>query len=118
MKKDQYQMDMTHGPLLGKILIFSIPLMFSGVLQLLFNAADVIVVGQFAGPRSIAAVGSTSSVVNLLVSLFIGLSVGVNVLVARFIASQRDKDTHETVLLCPGDLPEQISLGRLSDTVP
>lgn len=47
MKKDQYQMDMTHGPLLGKILIFSIPLMFSGVLQLLFNAADVIVVGQF-----------------------------------------------------------------------
>ena len=94
MKKDQYQMDMTHGPLLGKILIFSIPLMFSGVLQLLFNAADVIVVGQFAGPRSIAAVGSTSSVVNLLVSLFIGLSVGVNVLVARFIASQRDKDTH------------------------
>ena len=46
MKKDQYQMDMTHGPLLGKILIFSIPLMFSGVLQLLFNAADVIVVGQ------------------------------------------------------------------------
>ena len=97
MKKDQYQMDMTHGPLLGKILIFSIPLMFSGVLQLLFNAADVIVVGQFAGPRSIAAVGSTSSVVNLLVSLFIGLSVGVNVLVARFIASQRDKDTHETV---------------------
>lgn len=97
MKKDQYQMDMTHGPLLGKILIFSIPLMFSGVLQLLFNAADVIVVGQFAGPRSIAAVGSTSSVVNLLVSLFIGLSVGVNVLVARFIAAQRDKDTHETV---------------------
>lgn len=48
MRKDQYQMDMTHGPLLGKILIFSIPLMFSGVLQLLFNAADVIVVGQFA----------------------------------------------------------------------
>lgn len=85
MKKDQYQMDMTHGPLLGKILIFSIPLMFSGMLQLLFNAADVIVVGQFAGPRSIAAVGSTSSVVNLLVSLFIGLSVGVNVLVARLL---------------------------------
>ena len=97
MNKDKHQIDMIHGPLLGKILIFSIPLMFSGVLQLLFNAADVIVVGQFAGPRSIAAVGSTSSVVNLLVSLFIGLSVGVNVLVARFIASNREKDTYETV---------------------
>lgn len=95
--KDKHQIDMIHGPLLGKILVFSIPLMFSGVLQLLFNAADVIVVGQFAGPRSIAAVGSTSSVVNLLVSLFIGLSVGVNVLVARFIASNKHKDTYETV---------------------
>ena len=97
MNKNQHQIDMIHGPLLGKILLFSIPLMFSGVLQLLFNAADVIVVGQFAGPRSIAAVGSTSSVVNLLVSLFIGLSVGVNVLVARFIASNRNRDTYETV---------------------
>ena len=87
MKKDQYQMDMTHGPLLGKILIFSIPLMFSGVLQLLFNAADVSVVGQVAGPRSVAAVGSTSSVGNLLVSLFIGLSVGANVHVPRSLPS-------------------------------
>ena len=95
--KDKHQIDMIHGPLLGKILLFSIPLMFSGVLQLLFNAADVIIVGQFAGPRSIAAVGSTSSIVNLLISLFIGLSVGVNVLVARFIAINEQKDIYETV---------------------
>ena len=69
-----YEMDMCSGPLLGKIIRFAIPLMLSGILQLLFNAADVMVVGQFSGNHALAAVGSTSALINLLVNLFIGLS--------------------------------------------
>lgn len=92
-----YEMDMCHGPLFRKILVFTLPLMLSGILQLLFNAADVIVVGQFAGSESLAAVGSTSSLTNLLVNLFIGLSVGVNVLVARFYGAQQEQEARETV---------------------
>ncbi len=92
-------MDMTSGALLPKILRFSIPLMLSGMLQLLFNAADIVVVGQFSdsGPLAIAAVGSTTSIINLLVSLFVGMSVGVNVLVARYFAAGQKKDLQETV---------------------
>ena len=74
-----YEMDMTSGPLLKKILIFSVPLMLSGILQLLFNAADIIVVGQFTGSSALAAVGSTSSLINLFVNVFIGFSIGANV---------------------------------------
>ena len=70
-----YEMDMCNGPVLKKILIFSIPLMLSGVLQLLFNAADIIVVGRFAGSQSLAAVGSTTALINLLINIFIGPSV-------------------------------------------
>ena len=81
-KKSKYEMDMCNGPILKKMLIFTLPLMLSSILQLLFNAADIIVVGRFAGDFSMAAVGSTSSLINLLVNLFIGLSVGANVLVA------------------------------------
>lgn len=92
-----YEMDMCHGPLFRKILVFTLPLILSGILQLLFNAADVIVVGQFAGSESLAAVGSTSSLTNLLVNLFIGLSVGVNVLVARFYGAQQEQEAQETV---------------------
>ena len=94
---NKYEIDMIHGPLLGKILLFSLPLMASSVLQLLFNAADVVVVGQFAGPNSLAAVGSTGSVINLLVALFIGISIGTNVLVARYYAMGQDRDVSETV---------------------
>ena len=83
---------MCNGPLFGKILIFYIPLMLSGILQLLFNAADIVVVGRFAGNEALAAVGSTSSLTNLIVNLFIGLSVGTNVLVAHFYgAGQKDE---------------------------
>lgn len=64
-----YEIDMCHGPLFGKIIRFSIPLMLSGILQLLFNAADIIVVGRFVGPTALAAVGSTSSLINLLINL-------------------------------------------------
>ena len=94
---NKYEIDMIHGPLLGKILLFSLPLMASSVLQLLFNAADVVVVGQFAGSNSLAAVGSTGSVINLLVALFIGISIGTNVLVARYYAMGQDRDVSETV---------------------
>ena len=81
-KAKKYEMDMCNGPLLKKILIFSVPVMLSGILQLLFNAADIIVVGRFAGDTALAAVGSTSALINLLVNVFIGLSVGANVMVA------------------------------------
>ena len=64
-----YEIDMCHGPLFGKIIRFSIPLMLSGILQLLFNAADIIVVGRFVGSTALAAVGSTSSLINLLINL-------------------------------------------------
>ena len=86
-----YEIDMCHGPLFGKIIRFSIPLMLSGILQLLFNAADIIVVGRFVGSTALAAVGSTSSLINLLINLFIGFSVGANVLVARFHGHRRER---------------------------
>ncbi len=93
----KYEIDMCNGPLFKKILVFSIPLMLSGVLQLLFNAADIVVVGRFAGNEALAAVGSTSSLINLLVNLFIGLSVGANVLVARFYGAGQKKELSEMV---------------------
>lgn len=93
----KYEIDMCNGPLLGKILIFYIPLMLSGILQLLFNAADIVVVGRFAGNEALAAVGSTSSLTNLIVNLFIGLSVGANVLVARYYGANQKDELKEMV---------------------
>ena len=95
--KKSYEIDMCNGPLLGKILVFSIPLMLSGILQLLFNAADIIVVGRFAGSTALAAVGSTASLINLMINVFVGLSVGVNVLAARYYGAQKEKDIQDTV---------------------
>lgn len=92
-----YEMDMTSGPLLKKILTFSVPLMLSGILQLLFNAADIVVVGQFTGSSALAAVGSTSSLINLFVNVFIGFSIGANVLVAQYYGARDEKNVHETV---------------------
>lgn len=88
---------MCHGPLFSKIIMFAIPLILSGVLQLLFNAADIVVVGRFTGSHALAAVGSTSSLINLLVNLFIGVSVGANVLLGRFCGAQDYKNASETV---------------------
>ena len=88
---------MCNGPLLGKILLFSIPLMLSGVLQLLFNAADIVVVGRFAGHQALAAVGSTSALINLLVNVFIGLSVGTNVMVANYYGAGDRERLSQTV---------------------
>lgn len=93
----KYEIDMCNGPLLGKIMIFYIPLMLSGILQLLFNAADVVVVGRFAGNEALAAVGSTGSLINLIINLFIGLSVGTNVLVARYYGAEQKSELKEMV---------------------
>ena len=95
--KKSYEIDMCNGPLLGKILIFAVPLMLSGILQLLFNAADIIVVGRFSGSHALAAVGSTSALINLLVNVFIGLSVGTNVLIAQYYGAKDRKNISETV---------------------
>ena len=95
--KKSYEMDMCNGPILSKVLVYAFPLMLSGILQLLFNAADVIVVGRYAGSQSLAAVGSTSALINLLVNVFIGLSVGVNVLVAQYYGAKKEDDVNETV---------------------
>ena len=97
VRRSSYEIDMTEGPLLGKLVQFSIPLALSGVLQLLFNAADIVVVGRFAGSQSLAAVGSTSALNMLIVNLFIGLSIGVNVLVARYYGGGQTRDLFETV---------------------
>lgn len=98
-----HTMDLTSGAVLPKMLRFSLPIMASGVLQLLFNAADIIVVGRFAGDNSMGAVGSTSSLINLFTNLFIGLSVGVNVIAARSHGANSRDDmqdiVHTSVLL-------------------
>ncbi len=96
-RRSSYEINMTEGPLLGKLVRFSVPLALSGVLQLLFNAADIVVVGRFAGNQSLAAVGSTSALNMLIVNLFMGLSIGVNLLVARYYGAGQSKDLHETV---------------------
>lgn len=93
----KYEMDMTSGGIFWKLIRFSLPLIASGVLQLLFNAADVVVVGRFVGPQAMAAVGSTSSLINLLITFFVGLSVGVNVCVAKDYAAGRERDLKETI---------------------
>ena len=90
-------LDMTQGPVFSQVLFFALPIMLSSILQLLFNAADTIVVGRFAGSEALAAVGSVGSLNNLIISLFIGLSVGANVLVARFTGSREYKNVSETV---------------------
>lgn len=84
---------MTEGPVLTKILMFSIPLMFSSVLQILFNATDIVVVGKFVGDTALAAVGSNSALINLVTNLFIGLSIGANVIVARYFGGKQDENT-------------------------
>ncbi len=85
--KKSYEIDMCNGPLLSRILLFSFPLICSGVLQLLFNAADIIIVGRSTGSNSMAAVGATTSLIGLLVNFFIGISVGANVLIQSSINS-------------------------------
>ena len=88
---------LTNGSLMDKPISFSLPLMLSGILQLLFNAVDIIVVGRFTGRHALAAVGSTTALINMFVNLFIGISLGVNVLAARFFAAKKEREMSETV---------------------
>lgn len=103
MKGNRYEMDMRSGSLAGKILAFALPLVLSGMLQLLFNAADVVVVGRYCGKASLAAVGSNTALINLFVNLFVGLSVGANVIVAQDLGAEREEQAnraiHCTILL-------------------
>lgn len=95
--KKSYEMDMCNGPIFKKLLIFALPLMLSGILQLLFNAADIVVVGKFTGSHALAAVGSTGALINLFVNVFIGFSIGTNVLVAQYFGARDEKNVQETV---------------------
>ena len=88
---------MCNGTIMDKLVSFSLPLMLSGILQLMFNAVDVIVVGRFAGSQALAAVGSTTALINMFVNLFMGISLGTNVLAARFFAAGKDRQMSETV---------------------
>lgn len=96
-EKEVYTIDMCNGPILSKMLLFAVPLMCSSILQLLFNAADIVVVGRFAGDNSLAAVGSNASLIGLITNLFLGLSIGANALVARYYGAKREKDISEAV---------------------
>ena len=88
---------MCNGTIMDKLISFSLPLMLSGILQLMFNAVDIIVVGKFSGNESLAAVGSTTALINVFTNLFIGISLGANVLAARLYAAGKDKEMSETV---------------------
>ena len=88
---------MCNGTIMDKLISFSLPLMLSGILQLMFNAVDIIVIGRFSGSQSLAAVGSTTALINIFTNLFIGISLGANVLAARFYASGKEKEMSETV---------------------
>lgn len=92
-----YEIDMCSGAILPKLLRFAVPLMCSSMLQLLFNAADIIVVGRFAGDNSLAAVGSNTSLISLLTNLFIGLSIGANILASRFYGAGEEEGMRQTV---------------------
>ena len=97
-RRKNYEIDMLNGPLFGKIMRFSFSLLLTNVLQLLYNAADLIIIGQFSGNEtSVAAVGATGSLTNLIINLFIGLSIGVSVLVAKGYGTGDRKTTQETV---------------------
>ena len=99
MRKARYEIDMTRGPLFGKLINFSVPLMLTGILQLLYNAADMVVVGKYGSDTSLAAVGSTGSLINLIVNVLMGMSVGAGVVVARSIgAGDREKASRDTYM--------------------
>lgn len=97
MKSNKYEIDMCNGSIMDKLVSFALPLMLSGILQLMFNAVDIIVVGRFSGSEVLAAVGSTTALINVFTNLFIGISLGANVLAARFFAAGRKEEMSETV---------------------
>ena len=97
MKSNKYEIDMCNGSIMDKLVSFALPLMLSGILQLMFNAVDIIVVGRFSGSEALAAVGSTTALINVFTNLFIGISLGANVLAARFFAAGCKEEMSETV---------------------
>ena len=96
-KSRSRQMDMLHGSLLDKILLFALPLAASSILQQLFNSADAAVAGRFAGSQALAAVGGNAPVVGLIINMFVGMSVGANVIIANYIGQKREDKVHEAV---------------------
>ena len=96
-RQRHYEMDMTNGPLLGKIIRFAVPLIFTGILPLLYNAADVIVVGRFAGSTALAAVSSTGSLTGLIINFFMGFSLGASVLVAQAYGAGDHKQISDAI---------------------
>ena len=97
MNEKKYEIDMSRGPMLMNLLRFSMPLLLTGVLQLFYNAADIVVVGRFSGSDSLAAVGSTGSAVNLIINIFTGLSVGTAVAVSKAFGANDVKELSRTV---------------------
>jgi putative MATE family efflux protein len=96
-KTSNKQIDMLNGPLIKKIILFALPVAASSILQQLFNSADVAVVGRYAGSHALAAVGGNTSVTTLLINLFVGLSIGANVVIANYIGQQNAHRTHDVV---------------------
>ena len=97
LKHSKYEIDMCNGSIMDKLISFSLPLMLSSILQLMFNAVDIIVVGRFDSSQALAAVGSTTALISIFTNLFIGISLGANVLAARYFAAGRDKEMSEAV---------------------
>ena len=109
--KKTYEIDMLHGAILPKLLRFAVPLTLSTMLQLLFNAADVVVVGRWAGDNSLAAVGSNTSLIALLTNLFLGLSIGANILAARYFGAHEDEELSKTIWMqCPANVLDLATL--------
>lgn len=97
LKKNKYEIDMVNGSIMDKLVSFSLPLMATSILQLMFNAVDIIVVGHFSGSDALAAVGATTALINIFTNLFIGISMGANVLCARYYAAGHDEEMSESV---------------------
>lgn len=97
MEKVKNEIDMLNGPLWNKILMFALPIALSNILQQLFNSADAAVAGRFAGSQALAAVGSNGPVINIIISLFVGISLGSNVVIANFIGAGKKEKIHEAV---------------------
>lgn len=96
-KIDTVKMDMTRGPLLRKIIIFALPLIASGILQQSFNSVDVAVVGRFCGSEALAAVGSNGMVISILINLFVGISVGANVVISNYVGQKNSEGIRKAI---------------------
>ena len=95
--KEVARMDMLHGPLFKKMLTFALPLIASGVLQQSVNSIDIAVVGKFSSSQALAAVGSTGLVISLLINLFVGISIGANVIIAHYIGQRNEKGIRNAI---------------------